>query len=181
MMITTPYKTLVMGEIIAPPMADRTNILLPTIPPTEAKSSMISPTFEITDSKAMLSFYIQAPVRNNWVEVEATLINEDTGKALYFDDGVEYYYGYDSDGSWSEGSQRDSKEFTALPKGKYHLVFFEKILETIQSFRKKIESAGVWLASVNKRTQKKGFWNQYKQQKSSFLLNPESYNARSAG
>jgi len=65
--------------------------------------------------------------------------------------------------------------------GKYHLVFFEHILETIQSFRKKIESAGVWLASVNKRAQKKGFWNQYKQQKSSFLLNPESYNARSAG
>jgi hypothetical protein len=65
--------------------------------------------------------------------------------------------------------------------GKYHLVFFEHVLETIKSFRKKIESAGVWLASVNKRAQKKGFWNQYKQQKSSFLLNPESYNARSAG
>lgn len=65
--------------------------------------------------------------------------------------------------------------------GKYHLVFFEKILETIRSFRKKIENAGVWLAGVNKRSQKKGFWNQYKQQKSSFLLNPESYNSRSAG
>ena len=65
--------------------------------------------------------------------------------------------------------------------GKYHIVFFETVLETIKSFRKKIESASVWLAGVNKRTQKKGFWGQYKQQKSSFLLNPESYNARSTG
>jgi len=80
------------------------------------------------------------------------------------------------------GAEVKTAAFQApINPGKYHLVFFEKILETIQSFRKKIESAGVWLASVNKRTQKKGFWNQYKQQKSSFLLNPESYNARSAG
>lgn len=123
LLITTPYKTLVMGEFIAPAMQLNANVAPPIAPTIESKPPLVSPTFEITDSKAMLSFYIQAPVRNNWVEVEATLINEDTGKALYFDDGVEYYYGYDSDGSWSEGSQMGSKTFTALPKGKYHLVF----------------------------------------------------------
>lgn len=122
LMIVTPHKTLVMGEIIVPPNTP-TNTMLPIVPPLEAKTPLISPTFEITDSKALLRFNMQAPVRNNWVAVDATLVNEDTGKSLYFDDGVEYYYGYDSDGSWSEGSQTDSMVFTALPKGKYHLVF----------------------------------------------------------
>lgn len=122
LMIAIPNKTLVMGEIIAPPTIN-TNVIPPIAAPTEAKPPLVSPTFEITNSKGLLRFNMQAPVTNNWVEIEATLINEDTGKSLYFDDGVEYYYGYDSEGRWSEGSQTDSKVFTALPKGKYHLVF----------------------------------------------------------
>ena len=65
--------------------------------------------------------------------------------------------------------------------GIYHLIFLEKILEFLKSFRKKIENASAWLSATNKRANKRNFWNQYKQQKGQALLNPETYSQRSAG
>jgi len=65
--------------------------------------------------------------------------------------------------------------------GVYHLVFFEKLLDFIKSFRKKIESAGVWLHASNKRAEKRNFWGVYKKHGSKFLLSPDHYLQRSAG
>jgi len=65
--------------------------------------------------------------------------------------------------------------------GVYHLIFFEKLLEFIKSFRKKIEEASVWLHSTNKRAEKKNYWAMYKKKGSSFLLSPDHYLQRSAG
>lgn len=66
--------------------------------------------------------------------------------------------------------------------GVYHLVFFEKLREFIQSFRKKIENASLWLQSSNKRAAKKRtFWGQVSKSGSKRLLSPEDYSQRSAG
>ena len=65
--------------------------------------------------------------------------------------------------------------------GIYHLIFFEKLLDFVKSFRKKIDYASVWLQSSNKRAEKKNFWAMYKKKGSSFLLSGESYSQRSAG
>lgn len=65
--------------------------------------------------------------------------------------------------------------------GVYHLIFFEKLLEFVKSFRKKIESAEVWLSASNKRAEKKNYWAMYKKKGSSFLLAPDHYLQRSAG
>jgi len=65
--------------------------------------------------------------------------------------------------------------------GVYHIVFFEKVLEFLQSFRKKIENASVWLSGSNKRAEKKNYWSMYKKKGSSFLLSPDHYSQRSAG
>ena len=65
--------------------------------------------------------------------------------------------------------------------GVYHVVFFEKVLEFLQSFRKKIDEASVWLGSTNKRAEKKNYWSMYKKKGSSFLLSPDHYSQRSAG
>lgn len=65
--------------------------------------------------------------------------------------------------------------------GVYHLIFFERLLEFIASFRKKIEHAGHWLHAVNKRAEKKNYWAMYKKKGSSFLLAPDHYLQRSAG
>ncbi len=65
--------------------------------------------------------------------------------------------------------------------GIYHIVFFQKVLEFLQSFRKKIDLAATWLQSSNKRAEKKNYWNMYKKKGSSFLLSPDHYLQRSAG
>lgn len=65
--------------------------------------------------------------------------------------------------------------------GVYHVVFFEKLLEFIQSFRRKIEDASVWLHASNKKAEKKNYWSMYKKKGSSFLLSPDHYLQRSAG
>lgn len=70
---------------------------------------------------------------------------------------------------------------SAKDPGIYHVMFLTKILEALQDFKKNIESASVWLAAINKRSNKRNFWNQYKVQKGTALLNPETYSQRSAG
>ena len=69
-----------------------------------------------------------------------------------------------------------------IEPGIYHVIFFEKLLEFINSFRKKIEEAGVWLHAVNKRATKKNMWGaQYKKHGAKYLLSGEHYLQRSAG
>jgi len=65
--------------------------------------------------------------------------------------------------------------------GIYHLFFFQNLLDFIQSFRKKVEEASVWLHSTNSRAQKKNYWARYKKHGSKFLLSGEHYLTRSAG
>lgn len=65
--------------------------------------------------------------------------------------------------------------------GVYHVIFFEKVLEFLQSFRKKIDEAATWLTASNKRAEKKNYWATFKKKGSSFLLSPDHYLTRSAG
>lgn len=66
--------------------------------------------------------------------------------------------------------------------GEYHVIFFEKLLEFIKSFRKKIEEASVWLHAVNKRSAKKNAWGaRYAKYGAKYLLSGEHYLQRSAG
>jgi hypothetical protein len=65
--------------------------------------------------------------------------------------------------------------------GVYHVIFFEKLIEFIKSFRKKIEEAAVWLHASNKRAEKKNYWARYKKHGGKFLLAADHYLTRSAG
>ena len=66
--------------------------------------------------------------------------------------------------------------------GIYHILFFEKLLEFVKSFRKKIEEASVWLHATNKRAAKKNAWGaNYKKHGAKYLLSGEHYISRSAG
>lgn len=68
-----------------------------------------------------------------------------------------------------------------IEPGEYHIAFFERLLDFIKSFRKKIQNASVWLQASNKRAQKKNYWAQYKKHGAKLLLSSESYSSRSAG
>lgn len=66
--------------------------------------------------------------------------------------------------------------------GVYHLRFFQNLLSFMQSFRKKIHEANLWLQSANKRAQRrKTFWGQVSKGGAQRLLSGEDYSQRSAG
>ena len=71
---------------------------------------------------ANLEFETYAPVDNNWLELDMDLVSTETDKKYEILQGVEYYHGYDSDGSWSEGGQRRSGILSSVPGGHYKLV-----------------------------------------------------------
>lgn len=85
-----------------------------------------------------------------------------------------------STGNLAEATQMAMIQAPASP-GIYHILFFQSVLEFLQSFRKKIDLAVTWLHSSNKRAEKKNYWNMYKKKGSSFLLSPDHYLQRSAG
>ncbi len=84
-------------------------------------SGQISPSFTVTQDHTVLGFDMRANVNNSWAELQIDVINEDTGKILQLEQGVEYWTGRDSDGAWSEGSSSSHRKLTRIPAGHYHL------------------------------------------------------------
>jgi hypothetical protein len=62
---------------------------------------------------------VNAPVSNSWLYLTGALINEATGAMDDFDLEVSYYYGRDSDGSWSEGGTSATRYIAEVPPGRY--------------------------------------------------------------
>jgi len=69
----------------------------------------------------------------------------------------------------------------SVDASEYQINFFESIIKLISDFRKKIDSAVVWMQGTSKRAEKKNYWSQYKKKGASFLLSPDHYSQRSAG
>lgn len=84
--------------------------------------SYVSDNFMLTKAKSNLQFDMVAPVSNSWVSITATLVNTDDGTEYKLQKAIEYYYGYDSDGRWSEGSTKGIGYISSIPKGSYKLL-----------------------------------------------------------
>ena len=88
--------------------------------PTSIDSSFVTDTFQVArDSNLELT--ISTNLTNNWAYFNFALINSDTGDALDFGREVSYYYGTDSDGRWTEGSQVDDATLSTVKAGTYYL------------------------------------------------------------
>lgn len=81
----------------------------------------LSEPFELKGRVSNVETQLQAGVDQSWLELELSLVNDDTGGALEYRQLAEYYHGHDSDGSWSEGSRSDSFVLTDVPPGRYRL------------------------------------------------------------
>ena len=68
-----------------------------------------------------LQIAVHAPVSNSWLYLAGSLINEETGAVDDFDVDVEYYFGSDSDGSWTEGSTSAARYISGVEPGRYLL------------------------------------------------------------
>jgi len=68
-----------------------------------------------------LQVSVEAPVSNSWLYLSGSLVNEETGSVDDFDAELEYYFGSDSDGSWTEGSQSSVRYIPDVDPGRYVL------------------------------------------------------------
>jgi len=66
--------------------------------------------------------------------------------------------------------------------GTYHVNFFIRLRKLLSSLREQIHESSLWLASWNKKAQKRNhYWNQFKKSGSKFLLSSDRYTATQAG
>jgi hypothetical protein len=85
------------------------------------EASFVSDVFKVGGRTSDLELSTSASVDNSWIYLNYALINQDTGQAYDFGREVTYYHGYDEDGSWSEGSRKDTVAIPSVPPGNYYL------------------------------------------------------------
>ncbi len=90
-------------------------------PASTGEHSFVTEPFELTGRTAPVKIETTTDLDNAWIGLDYALINQDTGDAYDVNREISYYYGYDEDGSWTEGKQHDSVDLPAVPPGHYYL------------------------------------------------------------
>jgi len=86
-----------------------------------ASSIFVSPKFALHKWRSNLAFDLHTAVDNNWLDMEATLVDAVSGQEYGLQQTVEYYHGVDDGESWSEGSTHETAYLSSLPAGNYYL------------------------------------------------------------
>ncbi len=104
-------------------MADNADVYSSNIAvrPEQKNQTITSPAFNIPKSGNVL-IACSSPVENDWVELDMSLVNEQTNTAYDLTQAIEYYHGYDGGESWSEGSQSAESFISTVPAGTYRLL-----------------------------------------------------------
>ena len=92
----------------------------PNAAPGSAEATVFTQPFEIPRS-GNVQIRAKAPVMNSWLYLDGALIEESSGDFHAFDIEVSYYTGRDSDGVWTEGSDRRTTYLGSVPPGRYVL------------------------------------------------------------
>jgi hypothetical protein len=83
--------------------------------------SFVTSMFEINERRTDVEVEITTDLANDWAFFSLALINDDTGIAYDLGKEVSYYFGRDSDGSWTEGGRTSRAKFPNVSKGHYYL------------------------------------------------------------
>lgn len=94
----------------------------PAAAPGSPEAQIFTPEFEVP-RKTGLAVSVAAPVDNDWMAVQADLVNVDTGEVISVYGEAEYYHGYTDGESWSEGSRSFSKSTSDVDPGLYLVRF----------------------------------------------------------
>lgn len=84
-------------------------------------SAFVTESFPLAGRPSNVEVELDSELDNDWLFFAVSLINDSTGNALEATKQLSYYYGSDSDGSWSEGSRQGRMKFSAVPSGRYFL------------------------------------------------------------
>ena len=97
----------------------------PAPPPEPAAASssnmLVTNSFVLTKPTALQVELTIPDLLNRWVEITASLVNEENGRGYEFTRSIEHYEGVEGGERWSEGSRSASAVFSSVPAGRYHL------------------------------------------------------------
>ncbi|MBI4867062.1 MAG: DUF4178 domain-containing protein [Candidatus Wallbacteria bacterium] len=93
-----------------------------TVSPQDVEKTRLTESFELDGRTSDVEVRLSTNLSNNWAYFNMALVNESTNVAYDFGREVSYYYGSDSDGSWSEGGQSDECYLPSVPAGRYFLL-----------------------------------------------------------
>jgi hypothetical protein len=86
-----------------------------------SEPARMSEPFVVSQRKAVVKVSVTADMMNNWLEVDAALIEEGGQRRYETEVGLSYYTGSDSDGYWSEGARFQEAELSGVEPGTYRL------------------------------------------------------------
>src|SRR5262245_52319133 len=89
--------------------------------PSSGEKSFVTDVFEVPGHTSNVVVRTHANLSNSWLYLNLALIDESSGHAYDFGREISYYFGRDSDGSWSEGKTDDEATLPAIPAGRYYL------------------------------------------------------------
>lgn len=95
-------------------------VVLPPLVNATTPQAVFSQPFEIKGNRN-IRITANAPVSNAWADLDVDLVNEQNNEVESVNVPIEYYSGSDSDGAWTEGSQKQDATLSSLPAGKYTL------------------------------------------------------------
>ena len=105
-----------------PPVTPATTTAPATSPPSTGYNQMlVSKTITLTYPSAVDITFTAPGLTNHWLEVTASLVNEQTGRGYEVTRSLEYYEGVEDGEHWTEGDRSASAVVSGLPPGRYHL------------------------------------------------------------
>jgi hypothetical protein len=131
-------------------------------PGVPATTSVETEPFTLGGRISNLMVEISTTLTQSWAYFTVTLVNEDTGTARTFGREVQYYFGRDSDGAWTEGAPWDRAYLPSVPACRYSLLV-EPEGPTPVNYRVRLtrdvpRSLWVWLAIVLLLLPPLAFW-----------------------
>jgi hypothetical protein len=88
---------------------------------------LVSRSFNLPNSTA-IAVELETPfLVNHWIELTASLVNEQTGRGYEFTRSLEFYSGIEDGESWSEGKRMESVVLSAVPAGHYHFNLYPTV------------------------------------------------------
>ena len=131
------------------PSATPASTPVPSTSPVESQQTLVTPHFQLTGGGQRVEIEASALVDNGWLDLDIDLVNAKTNETIPAPIEISYYHGYDSDGSWTEGSQKADIALPAVPDGEYFLTVEPSADEKVNRlpFTVRVKSGGVFFGN----------------------------------
>ncbi|MVN78171.1 DUF4178 domain-containing protein [Hymenobacter sp. HMF4947] len=95
--------------------------------PAATTQMLTSKPFTLSRATALHVTLTAPSLTNHWVEVTASLVNEQTGRGYEFTRSLEFYQGVEDGYAWTEGDRSADALLAAVPAGRYHFNLYPSL------------------------------------------------------